>query len=183
MNLPVHVIDDVNAIPYLGQSVVEKYPELKSWNLPSRNNIDDLKLRTYAGFYRPLRHIELQSIYPIVQGYENEKAGGVRLDFGDSLGLSHITTTLSYSPDSAQAMRDRFHFGLEAKYWDWMLSGVLQQSRLLRSIRTNESWPPRIRFDRREEEEPHSRFGSHARSDSSIWPAIPAWTGCPTIKT
>ena len=98
MNLPVHVIDDVNAIPYLGQSVIEKYPELKSWNLPSRNKIDDLKLRTYAGFYRPLRHIELQSIYPIPQGYENEKAGGVRLDFGDSLGLSHITTTLSYSP-------------------------------------------------------------------------------------
>lgn len=128
VNLPVHVIDDVNAIPYLGQSVIEKYPELKSWNLPSRNNIDDLKLRTYAGFYRPLRHIELQSIYPIVQGYENEKAGGVRLDFGDSLGLSHITTTLSYSPDSAQATRDRFHFDLEAKYWDWLLSGYFNRA-------------------------------------------------------
>jgi hypothetical protein len=67
---------------------VEKYPELKSWNLQSRNNIDDLKLRTYAGVYRPMSHIRLQSIYPIVQGYEDEKAAGVRMDLGDSLGLA-----------------------------------------------------------------------------------------------
>lgn len=128
VNLPVQVIDDVNAIPYLGQSVVEKYPELKSWNLPSRNNIDDLRLRTYAGVYRPMRNLELQSIYPIAQGYVDAKAGGVRLDFGDSLGLSHITTTLSYSPDEALAMRDRFHVGLEARYWDWLLSGYFNKA-------------------------------------------------------
>ncbi|MGB6192421.1 MAG: hypothetical protein WBF42_08140 [Terracidiphilus sp.] len=128
VNLPLQVIDDVNAIPYLGQAVVEKYPKLKSWNLPSRNNIDDLKLRTYAGVYRPMHSLELQSIYPIAQGYIDAKAGGVRLDFGDSLGLSHITTTLSYCPDEALAMRDRFHVGLEARYWDWLLSGYFNKA-------------------------------------------------------
>jgi hypothetical protein len=128
VNLPVKPIEDVNAIPYLGQSVLEKYPELKSWNLPSRNTIDDKSLRTYAGFYRPLRNLQLQSIYPIPQGYENEKAGGLRFDFGDSLGLSHITTTLSYSPDNSQAERDRFHVDLEARYWDWSLSGYFNRA-------------------------------------------------------
>ena len=127
VNLPVRVIEDINAIPYLGQSVIDKYPELKSWNLPSRNNIDDLKLRTYAGLYRPLHHMALQSIYPIAQGYENAKAGGVRLDFGDSLGLSHITTTMSYSPGRA-ALRDRIHVGIEARYWDWRLSGYFNKA-------------------------------------------------------
>lgn len=128
VDLPVRVIDDVNAIPYLGQSVIEKYPELKSWNLPSRNKIDDLRLRTYAGFYRPLHNMELQSVYPIVQGYQDAKAGGVRFDFGDSLGLSHITTTLSYSPGSAHARRDQFHAGVEARYWDWQLSGYFNKA-------------------------------------------------------
>jgi hypothetical protein len=127
VNLPVQVIDDVNAIPYLGQSVVEKYPELKSWALQSRNNIDDLKLRTYAGLYRPIPRIGLQSIYPILQGYQDAKAGGVRLDFGDSLGVSHITTTMSYSPGES-AVRDRLHFGLEARYWDWSLSGYFNKA-------------------------------------------------------
>jgi hypothetical protein len=99
VTLPIRVIDDVNAIPYLGQSVVDKYPELKSWKLQSRNNIDDLKLRTYAGIYRPLHNMELQSIYPIPQGYEDAKAGGIRMDFGDGLGISHITTTMSFSTE------------------------------------------------------------------------------------
>lgn len=128
VSLPVQVIDDVNAIPYLGQAVVDKYPELKSWKLQSRNNIDDLKLRTYAGYYRPLRNLGLQSIYPIAQGYEDAKAGGIRADFGDSLGVSHITTTLSYSPGSSSAWRDRFHAGIEAHYWDWRLSGYFNKA-------------------------------------------------------
>ena len=128
VSLPVRVIDDVNAIPYLGQSVVDKYPELKTWKLQSRNNIDDIKLRTYAGVYKPLRRMELQSIYPIAQGYEDSKAAGVRMDIGDRLGLSHISTTLSYSPDTSQAMRDRFHFGLQATYWDWMVSAYFNRA-------------------------------------------------------
>jgi hypothetical protein len=46
VKLPAKEIEDVNAIPYLGQSVVEKYPELKSWKLPPRTEINDLELRT-----------------------------------------------------------------------------------------------------------------------------------------
>ncbi|HWG21006.1 MAG TPA: hypothetical protein VG225_10800 [Terracidiphilus sp.] len=128
VKLPIRVIEDVNAIPYLGQTVVDKYPELKSWKLQSRNNIDDLRLRTYAGFYRPLRNIGLQSIYPIVQGYQDARAGGVRADFGDTLGVAHITTTLSYSPGNSSAMRDRFHLGLESRYWDWGLSAYFNKA-------------------------------------------------------
>jgi hypothetical protein len=128
VKLPVRVIDDVNAIPYLGESVVDKYPQLKSWKLPSRNNIDDLRLRTYAGLYRPLRHIDLQSIYPIVQGYQNEQGGGLRADLGDSLGVSHIAATLSYSPTGPRAQRDRFHVGVDASYWDWKLSGYFNRA-------------------------------------------------------
>lgn len=128
VKLPVRVIDDVNAIPYLGESVVDKYPQLKSWKLPSRNNIDDLRLRTYAGLYRPLRHIDLQSIYPIVQGYENEQGGGLRMDLGDSLGVSHIAATLSYTPTGPHALRDRFHVGVDATYWDWALSGYFNKA-------------------------------------------------------
>jgi hypothetical protein len=122
------VIDDVNAIPYLGESVVDKYPQLKLWKLPSRNNIDDLRLRTYAGPYRPLHHIDLQSIYPIPQGYQNEQGGGLRMDLGDSLSVIHIATTLSYTPTGPHALRDRFHFGVDATYWDWELSGYFNKA-------------------------------------------------------
>jgi hypothetical protein len=128
VKLPVRVINDVNAIPYLGESVVDTYPQLKSWTLPSRNNIDDLRLRTYAGPYRPLHHIDLQSIYPIAQGYQNEQGGGLRMDLGDSLGVSHIAATLSYTPTGPHAVRDRFHVGVDFTYWDWLLSGYFNKA-------------------------------------------------------
>ena len=128
VTLPVRPIDDVNAIPYLGESVVDKHPELKSWKLESRNTIDDLKLRTYAGEYSPVRNLRLQSMYPIAQGYENEKAAGMRLDFGDTLGISHVTTTFSYTPVGTPGMRDRFHLNIEARYWDWQLSAYFNRA-------------------------------------------------------
>jgi hypothetical protein len=128
VKLPLRVIEDVNAVPYLGESVVDKYPKLKEWKLPSRNNIDDLKLRTYAGVYHPVRNLSLQSIYPIAQGYQDDQAAGLRMDFGDSLGVTHIATTLSYSPTGPPALRDRFHVGLDANYWDWRLSAYLNKA-------------------------------------------------------
>lgn len=128
VKLPLRVIEDVNAVPYLGESVIDKYPELKNWKLPSRNNIDDLKLRTYAGVYHPLRNMSLQSIYPIAQGYQDDQAAGLRMDFGDSLGVGHIATTLSYSPTGPPALRDRFHVGLDANYWDWRLSAYFNKA-------------------------------------------------------
>jgi len=63
-----------------------------------------------------------------VQGYQDAKAGGLRADFGDTLGLAHITTTLSYSPGNSSAMRDRFHAGLEARYWDYRLAGYFNRA-------------------------------------------------------
>ena len=128
--LPTKVIEDVTAIPYLGQAVVEKYPKLKTWSLPSRNNIDDLQLRTYAGEYRPLHNLELQSIYPIPQGYQNNQAIGARVDVGDSLGVAHIVSTLSYSPTGPgpAGLRDRYHVGVEATYWDWKASAYLNRA-------------------------------------------------------
>jgi hypothetical protein len=128
VKLRVKEIEDVNAIPYLGQSVVEKYPELKSWKLPPRTSINDLELRTYAGLYKPWRNIELQSMYPIVQGYNTSPAAGMRFDFGDSLNLARITTSLSYSPDSTLAGRDRIHAWVEANYWDWRLSAYFNKA-------------------------------------------------------
>ena len=128
VKLPLRVIQDVNAVPYLGESVIDKYPALKEWKLPSRNNIDDLKLRTYAGVYHPLRDLDLQSIYPIAQGYQDDQAAGLRMDFGDSLGVSHIATTLSYSPTGPPALRDRFHVGVDASYWDWRLSAYFNKA-------------------------------------------------------
>ena len=131
VKLPVKVIEDVNAIPMPRRVCHRKISRSSKAGLcRSRNNIDDLKLRTFAGVYHPLRNMDLQSIYPIAQGYQDDQALGLRMDMGDSLGVSHIASTLSYSPTGPgpAGLRDRFHVGLEANYWDWKLSAYLNKA-------------------------------------------------------
>lgn len=128
VRLPVKVLEDVNAISYLGQTVVEKYPDLKLWKLPSRSLINDLDLRTAAGEYNPLRRMQLVSLYPIIQGYKNSVAGGIRFNFSDSLGLSSATMTTSFSPDSSLPFKERFHGAIEAHYWNYNLSGYFNNA-------------------------------------------------------
>jgi hypothetical protein len=72
--------------------------------------------------------MRLQSMYPIIQGYNDSQAGGLRFDFGDSLGLSRIVATLAYSPDTALPLKQRFHTSIEASYWDWRVSGYFNRA-------------------------------------------------------
>ena len=94
-------IQDVSAVKYLGQQVIEKYPEVKSWKLPPPSNIDIAGLTRGAGDYHAWEHMQLRSVYPIVQGYKDSQAYGLRADLSDGFGLASLNLTASYSPDSS----------------------------------------------------------------------------------
>ncbi|HBY63031.1 MAG TPA: hypothetical protein DEH78_24685 [Solibacterales bacterium] len=128
VKLPVKVLEDVNAISYLGQSVVNKYPQLKTWKLPPRSQIDDLELRTSAGAYQPLRNMGLISVHPIVQQYKTSPAAGLKFHFGDALMLSNAHLTASFSPDQGLPVKERFHAAFDARYWQWRLSGYFNKA-------------------------------------------------------
>ena len=146
-------IEDVNAIPYLGQSVVEKYPELRSWRLPPRSSINDLELRTYAGVYQPWRNIELQSMYPIVQGYNTSPAGRHPFRFRGQPepGAHHDDVFLLTGHDTlaTRSVSRRFR----GKLLGLASFRLFQQSRFLRLVRAHKSRSARIRSDRREAQE------------------------------
>jgi hypothetical protein len=115
-------LQDVSAIDYLGQATFEKYPELRKWKLPSPESIDLKPLLTYTGRYHPLKTVSTLSMYPIVQGYKNTAAGGMRFDFGDRMQIATASVTASYSPDSTLSASERVHLGLEARLWNLKLT-------------------------------------------------------------
>ncbi len=117
-------VQDVSAVKYLGQQVVEKYPVVKTWKLgpPSSVNLDG-RIK-YSGAYSPVRNTRPISIYPITQGYKDYATVGARVDFADYLGLSGLTTTLSYSPTSELPASEKVHFGAEYRYWNWKIRGT-----------------------------------------------------------
>ncbi len=114
-----NTLKDVNAINYLGQKVVEKYPVLETWKAGSPAEVKIDSLMTYNGDYDAHNYMRLTSLYPIVEGYKDFPSYGLRLDLQDPLQLSSVILSASYSPNKLIQKKQRFHIGLAMKYWNW----------------------------------------------------------------
>lgn len=95
--VPDAVREDISAIDYLGQQVVERHPVVKEWNAGSPARVDLDAVTTYSGPYRVFPQFRLGSIYPVLEGYKDTVAGGVRMTFGDPLGLNSLDVTAAVS--------------------------------------------------------------------------------------
>jgi hypothetical protein len=115
-------LTDVSAVDYLGQATVEKWPALRQWKLASPSSINVDKVLTNTGYYRSFSSMRLISAYPIVQGYKDTAAGGIRVELADRLRVSRMNFTSTYSPDPSLPLKERFHFGLESYYWNFKLT-------------------------------------------------------------
>lgn len=120
------VVEDVSAVKLLGQAVVEKYPVVTTWQLkppsPATINIDSLTI--YSGEYSPFHNMKLTSGYPIVEGYKDYAAFGLRLNFSDAILLYDLEASASYTPNVRLKQNERFHAGFNFRMWRWRLSGA-----------------------------------------------------------
>ena len=125
--IPIEPLEDVSAIKYLGQRVVENYPVVESWNVgsPALINIDSLT--TYSGEYRALPSLKLASAYPIVEGFKDFAALGMHLNLSDPLGLHRFDLTASYSPHSSLSNDEKVHLAFHYRYWPWKISAAYNQ--------------------------------------------------------
>jgi hypothetical protein len=119
VRLPIEPRQDISAVKYLGQQVVDLHPIVKSWNAgsPARINLDEVT--TYAGPYHPFARIRVGSVYPVVEGYKNSVAAGIRLNAADSLGLRAFDFTAAYSPDRSLKSDEKMHLkiGYDGPPW------------------------------------------------------------------
>ena len=113
------VQERVGAIEYLGNHIINKYPELETWTLGSPRSIALDSLQTYRGGYSTFNNMKLNSIYPVIQGYKKYAAFGLRTDLSDGLGLSSLDVTAAYAPNVRLPMEERFHIGLQFNHWNW----------------------------------------------------------------
>ena len=121
--VPTQALEDVSAVKYFGQATLEKYPELRTWKLPPPSSVQSENLVTRAGAYNPLHNVQLISAFPIVQGYENTAAVGMRAEFADRLRLAGVNLDAGFSPDPNLVADQRAHLSFDAHWWDWKLTG------------------------------------------------------------
>src|SRR5205807_644453 len=119
VRLPIEVRNDLSAIDYLGQQVVEKHPIVKEWNAgsPARVNLDEVT--TYAGPYHPFARVRFGSVYPVVEGYKTKIAAGLRFNASDPLGLRSFDATVAVSPSRELRSDERLHAKIEYDGVPW----------------------------------------------------------------
>ncbi|HEY6827868.1 MAG TPA: hypothetical protein VI259_13500 [Gemmatimonadaceae bacterium] len=114
-------LTDVSAIKFLGAELVEKYPEIKSWQVAPPSTVDEEKLVTNHGPYYPLRSIKFANAFPVLQGYKNAIGLGYHANFLDPLQFASLGMTAAYTPSGVPG-NERAHFDITANYLDWRSS-------------------------------------------------------------
>jgi len=115
-------LQDVAAITFLGNEIVEKHPVVKEWNVGSPLDVDLEEYEIEKGDYRGFKSIGLESIYPVLQGYRGSAGIGVRLNFSDPMMLNQLSLTASYTPDRDLDSDERLHLKLDYERYDWTVA-------------------------------------------------------------
>lgn len=122
--IAIEPLETVNAARFLGTAIVKKNPELRDWTLGSPAEIDIDALTISKDRYNTLSQVTLTSAIPVVEGYKDFAAVGMRLDFSEPLSLSRFDLTGSYSPDRSLPGDERFHARFNLHHWNWQLSAT-----------------------------------------------------------
>lgn len=123
--------EDLSAVSFLGEQVAEKYPEVQGWvtQVPSTLPYEPQVVR--QGPYRPARELELDSLIPVIAGYQGTAAqgGNVRFSnavalganarFSDPVGLAWVNVDAGYSPDDSLPSNQRLHAMVTAHIPEW----------------------------------------------------------------
>jgi len=112
-------IEDVSAITFLGAEVAEKYPVVKTWQVPAPSTVDYDKEVIGKGPYIPLRSVSLANAYPVLQGYKNFVGIGYHVNFEDPLRLAMLGITAAYTPTSSLPSDQRGHVDISGSYLGW----------------------------------------------------------------
>jgi hypothetical protein len=115
----VEPLEDVNPVTLLGAEIYEKHAAVREWNVNSPAAVPLDSLTTYHGSYRALRTLELESVYPVVEGYKDFLAYGLSLSVSDPISLHKADLSVSYSPESDLPEDERLHATLRYRRYDW----------------------------------------------------------------
>jgi hypothetical protein len=114
-------LEDVSPIAFLGQQVIDENPVLQGWSVgsPPALAVDTAGARKYSWS----NSIKLESLFPIVAGYKDSVAYGLRLNFSDPIQLHRANLTASYSPSGELPTDERLHAAGEWQKDNWTLRG------------------------------------------------------------
>ena len=112
-------VADASPITFLGERLAADHPVVHSWNVGSPLVIDYDRLAKRQQRYSLFRSMRPESFYPIVQGYKDSGAIGMRFNLSDRVRLNRASMTASFSPFANLPASERVHVEGEYERYDW----------------------------------------------------------------
>jgi hypothetical protein len=111
--------EDLSAIALLGEQIATQHPVVQGWGAGPPSQVDYKSQVIREGVYKTSRELEREAVYPVIEGYKDSVAFGGHARFSDPIGFDSLNLTLSYSPDSSLASKERLHGALTYKHFLW----------------------------------------------------------------
>ena len=99
--------------------MVDKYPVLKTWQVPPASTVDYEKAVIAQGPYAPLRNIGLDNAFPIVTGYKDAIGIGYHFNFADPIAFANLGITAAYTPGQGIPGEQQGHVNIKGSYLGW----------------------------------------------------------------
>lgn len=96
--IPNEIAPKLPAINYLGQTVLEKNPEVINWNLPAASSILKEKKFSDEKVYSGISKLNIQAFIPIISGFQKRKVLGFYSLINDPLLTHEISLEAGISP-------------------------------------------------------------------------------------
>ena len=119
--IPLEVLEDANAIEFLGNMVHQAHPRVEEWSLPPASALEGVNDSIIEKPYKPIKEMKIAGAYPDIAGFKNTVALGYRLNWRDPVGISNVNLFLAVSPWSSYGLEQKFHAMLEWNFWNWRL--------------------------------------------------------------
>ncbi len=121
VKMAIRPINDIAPIRFLGQEIVDQHPIVKTWLAGAPGKVPIDSLTRYTGAYHSLANLKFAALYPIVEGYRDMVAYGLRAELRDPLSQHRFDLTFSYSPDRRLDNDEQWHgsFGYEHRNWEF----------------------------------------------------------------
>ena len=113
-------LEDVSAITFFGERLVEAHPVLKGWMVGSPNDVNIEDKRLVNGALPPRRRPRSANRSTrSCRDTRTPQAVGVRANFSDPLQLNRLNLTASYSPATSLDAEERLHLRADYQRYDW----------------------------------------------------------------
>ncbi len=116
------VVKDASAIRFLGAEVAKRHPVVTTWQVDPPGAVDDEKLVQRRGPYAPLRHLQLDNAFPVLQGYKDSVGIGYHVNVADPLHYATLGVTAAFTPDTGLPGSERAHVEIKGSYLEWSAS-------------------------------------------------------------